>query len=316
MFSIFKKAFCISRRIICPSSFEGVDWDLAQGARSMEMEKKLYDLTVRASTSIPDDVERALSAALSRERELGERLAADQLALMLDNVRLAREKRRPLCQDTGTPNFFVDLPVGISRAEFAKAAVSAVSRATDAGILRPNSVCPLSGRNSGDNIGPGTPVFHWDESSDGVFRVKLLLKGGGSENVGVQYALPDSALSAARSLDGVERCVLDAVERAGGKGCPPSIVSVCVGGDRSGGYSAAKRNFTRVLGERSAIPELASLETRLLGKLNATGIGPMGLGGATTALDVFATALNRLPATYYVTVSMMCWSFRRAELVL
>jgi len=277
------------------------------------LERKLYDLIVQASTSIPEDVETALSAALERERAAGRNLAAGQLGLMLDNVRLARERRRPLCQDTGTPNFFVDLPLGVSRSEIAATAEKAVERATIDGVLRPNSVCPLTGKNSGNNLGPGNPAFHWNETSDGPIRVRLLLKGGGSENVGVQYALPDSALSAERNLDGVEKCVLDAVERAGGKGCPPSVVSICVGGDRAGGYAAAKRNFLRRVGERSADSALADLETRLLEKINATGIGPMGLGGETTALDVFATALNRLPATYYVTVSMMCWSFRRAE---
>ena len=277
------------------------------------LEERLYDLIVEAATSIPEDVETALSAALEREKAAGNALAVSQLELMLDNVRLAREKRRPLCQDTGTPNFFVKLPAGLGRSKFIAAAESAVVRATGDGILRPNSVCPLTGENTGNNLGPGNPAFHWEESPDGLLNVELLLKGGGSENVGAQYALPNPALSAERGLDGVEKCVIDAVERAGGKGCPPSIVSVCVGGDRAGGYAAAKRNFLRRIGERSDIPALAELETKLLEKINATGIGPMGLGGAATALDVFATALNRLPATYYVTVSIMCWSFRRAE---
>ncbi len=278
------------------------------------MEEMLYKLIETASTSFPDDVEKALSAALDTERKRGNDFATGQLEQMIENTRLAREKRRPLCQDTGMPNFFVELPVGVRRAPFVDAAKAAVAKATSDGLLRPNSVCPVTGNNTGDNIGAGTPVFHWSESENRETRVKLLLKGGGSENVGAQYSLPDTSLDADRSLDGAAKCVLDAVKRAGGKGCPPYIVSVCLGGDRAGGYAAAKKNFLRGIGERSTIPELAYLERNLLEQINDLGIGPMGLGGATTALDVLVTTLNRLPASYFVTVSLMCWSFRRAEI--
>ncbi len=278
------------------------------------MEQAIYNLIKKASASIPEDVGNALNSALDMERNRGNVPAADRIEQMIENIRLAGLKQRPLCQDTGIPNFFVELPLGTPRSPFETAAKAAVAEATANGLLRPNSVCPITGKNTGDNLGPGTPAFHWNETDNREIRVQLLLKGGGSENVGAQYSLPNTELNAERSLDGAAKCVLDAVKRAGGKGCPPYIVSVCLGGDRAGGYAAAKNNFLREIGERSTIPELANLERGLLAQINALGIGPMGLGGATTALDVFATALNRLPASYFVTVSLMCWSFRRAKI--
>ncbi len=279
-----------------------------------KLSEQIYDLIVRTSTEIPEDVETALQRAAEHEKNADNSLAFDQLTLMLENISLARETARPLCQDTGVINFYVDVPVSFDKVEFIAAAEEAILRATGEGILRKNSVCSLSGKNSGTNLGVGAPAFYWGES-DCEIRIKLLLKGGGSENVGIQYSLPDTSLNADRDLDGVRRCILDAVKKAQGKGCPPSIISVAIGGDRALGYATSKKAFFRKIGERSKNPELAKFEKTVLKEINSLGIGTMGLGGDITSLDLFVTALNRHPASFFVTVSQMCWSCRRGELV-
>ena len=281
----------------------------------MKLSEKIYKLIVDTSTVIPEDVTDALSYALQLEKKAGNTLAYEQLSLMVENIRLAEKNSLPLCQDTGTINFFIDAPADFNKKSFMAAAEEAVLKATDEGILRKNSVCSVTGKNSGNNIGPGTPFYYWNDS-DGEIRIRLLLKGGGSENVGAQYALPDTSISADRDMDGVKKCILDAVTKAQGKGCPPSILSVCIGGDRASGYSIAKKAFFRKIGERSSDAKLADFEKEMLQQVNQLGIGPMGLGGKTTSLDLFVTAVNRHPASFFVTVSQICWSCRRGCLML
>jgi fumarate hydratase class I len=140
----------------------------------------------------------------------------------------------------------------------------------------------------------------------------MILKGGGSENVGAQYKLPDGRLKAGRDLDGVRRAVLDAVVEAQGKGCAPGVLGVCIGGDRVSAFEASKRQLLRPLTDRNPIPELAELEERLLREANGLGVGPMGFGGSTTLLAVKIGVLDRLPACYFVTVTYMCWADRKA----
>ncbi len=277
------------------------------------LEQKLYDLIESASTNLPSDVEDAILLGLSKEK--AGTPAASALEAILENIKMARERKRPLCQDTGTIIFHVDVPelAPFSQRQFIISAKRAVVAATNDTILRQNSVCPLSGKNSGDNLGQGAPVFHFHEYQGKTVKVTLLLKGGGSENVGVQYALPDKTLGAGRDLDGVRKCILDAVIQAQGKGCAPGILSVIVGGDRATGFEQSKVQLMRKLGTRSSDPILAELEVEMLDKSNRLGIGPMGLGGETTLLDVFVSSMNRVPASYFVSVSYMCWAFRRQE---
>jgi fumarate hydratase class I len=182
---------------------------------------------------------------------------------------------------------------------------------TAAGVLRQNCVEVLSDRNTGTNLGYGSPVIHWSEEERSEVEVALVLKGGGCENVGAQYSLPDTGLGAGRDLEGVRRCVLDAVVRAQGQGCAPGVLGVCLGGDRATGYAESKEMFLRRLGERSPEPELAALEERLCREANQLGIGPMGFGGRTTLLDVFIGCRCRVPASYFVSISYMCWAYRR-----
>jgi len=219
---------------------------------------------------------------------------------ILKNSKIARERKLPICQDTGVLNFFVKKG-GYSEKEIKSAIAKAVDKATQEGILRPNSVDSLSGRNLG-NI----PKIHFDE---GGFEVKLLLKGGGSENVCAQYSLPNSTLKAGRDLKGVEKCLLDALFKAQGEGCPPYFVGVCIGGQRESGYLEAKKQLFRKTGERNK--ELSDFECSVKERINKLGIGPMGLGGTTTALEIFAMSIPRHPACFFVSVSLNCWALRR-----
>ena len=158
----------------------------------------ILELICRASTQLPADVEAALREAANRE-ELGSTALA-VMATILENIDLARDRHLPMCQDTGTIHFFVECADDFPRRRFRDDACRAVVEATARGVLRQNCVESLSGRNTGDNLGYVNPVFHWQECdrTDGMARVTVLLKGGGSENVGRQYTLPDEALGAGR----------------------------------------------------------------------------------------------------------------------
>jgi fumarate hydratase class I len=188
----------------------------------------------------------------------------------------------------------------------------AVRKATSLKYLRPNAVDTLSGRNTGNGTGRAIPFLHFEEWDGPGLEVRMILKGGGSENVGAQYKLPDTGLQAGRDLEGVRRVVLDAVLKAQGKGCAPGVLAVCIGGDRVSGYEHSKEQLLRPLKDTNSIPELAELEDRLLVEANELGIGPMGFGGKTTILGVKIGVLDRLPACYFVTVTYMCWADRRA----
>ena len=282
---------------------------------SPSLQEQIYGLVVAASTRLPEDIRQALETAATAEDEGSP--ARQTLDTINRNAVLALDNRLPLCQDTGLVNFYISAPDGTLHLPIEEAARAAVVQATSEGLLRQNCVEVPSGRNTGNNLGNGNPAFHWDIAEEGApVRMTLLLKGGGSENVGVQYSLPDSRLNAGRDLEGIRRCVLDAAFQAQGKGCAPGVFGVAVGGDRLGGYEEAKRQLLRRIGERSADAALAALEERLLTEINGLGVGPMGLGGRTTALDVFIGCRNRHPASYFVTVCYNCWCCRRQTIVL
>ncbi len=269
------------------------------------------ELVRRAATTMPPDVLAAIEVA--RDREVEGSVARETLGVLLENSKIAAAISRPICQDTGMPLFEVAAPRGVSIRAIEKAAAKATEVATANGYLRPNSVDTLSGKNTGNAPGRGMPIVHVHEHSRAGLRADLILKGGGCENVGSQYSLPNSELGADRDLDGVKRIVLDAVFQAQGKGCSPGILGVCMGGDRASGMAEAKRQLFRKLGDRSPEPALAEAEEELLEKGNLLGVGPMGFGGATTLLGVKMSHLARLPASYFVSVSYMCWATRRAS---
>lgn len=273
------------------------------------MHESMLELIRRTSAEIPDDVHQALLASLEQEKK--GTIAESALKIIERNIELAKNKSQPICQDTGSILFYVESPVGMDQMEFEETARQAVLQATKLGYLRQNSVDSLTGVNDGTNLGPGSPVVHFHQHKGSELEVRLVLKGGGCENVGAQYSLPNEKIKANRDLDGCRKAILDAVLQAQGKGCGPGILGVCIGGDRATGYEASKTQFLRTLGDSNPNPVLAALELDVLNTANALGIGPMGFGGKTTLLGVKATVLNRLPASFFVSVSYMCWAFRR-----
>jgi len=142
-----------------------------------------------------------------------------------------------------------------------------------------------------------------------------MLKGGGCENVGAQYRLPEASLGAGRDLGGVRKCVIDAVTKAQGQGCSPGILGVAIGGDRVTGYERSKEVILRKLGTPNPDPKLDAFERKLTEEINTLGIGPMGYGGRTTVLGVLVSEMFRHPASFFVSISYMCWSSRRMDLV-
>jgi fumarate hydratase class I len=278
------------------------------------LQESLLELIRRTSAELPADVVAALDRGRAAEAEGS--AGAYAMGVIRDNIALARTASAPLCQDTGSVLFYVHAPVGLDTIAFREAAEAAVRLATEKGWLRQNSVDSLTGANAGTNVGPGHPTIHVEPWRDESVEVRLMLKGGGCENVGAQYALPDTALGAGRDLAGVRKCVLDAVLTAQGKGCGPGILGVCIGGDRATGYAHSKEQLLRSMDDRNPDPELDRLEHGLVEEANTLGIGPMGFGGQTTLLGVKIGVLNRLPASYFVSVSYMCWAHRRQGVVL
>jgi fumarate hydratase class I len=260
---------------------------------------------------LPKDVVAALRRAKQREKKGSS--AETVLGTILDNCALAAKNGTPLCQDTGALAFFVSSSL---RGTMTRRAVEkAVRLATERGALRKNCIDSLTGESIDTNSGGGFPIIHYVDDGfkkRGAGKVTLVLKGGGSENMSRQYSLPDASLGAGRDLAGVRKCVLDAAYRAQGYGCAPGILGVAIGGDRALGYETAKEQFLRPVGAagRSGNPVLAKFEKKLLSEINSLGIGPMGLGGETTVLDVKVASLSRLPASFFVTVAYMCWALR------
>jgi fumarate hydratase class I len=203
------------------------------------------------------------------------------------------------------------LPAWCDEKAFRKAYERAVVQATKIGYLRQNSVDSITGENSGTNLGPGSPSFHFHPAKGKSLTVRMMLKGGGCENMSAQYSLPDNRLGAGRDLEGVRKCLLDAVVSAQGKGCGPGILGVCIGGDRGSGYVAAKETLFRLLDDKNEDKRLAKMEKQIMKEANELNIGPMGFGGATTLLGVKITHQNRVPASFFVSVAYMCWAFRR-----
>ena len=274
---------------------------------------EIIELIRRTSSDLPGDVEARLRAAIDKEAPGS--AARGALETIIKNVELSRKNSSPICQDTGTPIFYVKHPAGWSTLQLKQQIRSALAEATKKSYMRPNAVDAVYDRNSGNNLGGDDfPYIHFEEVESDELSIELMLKGGGCENVGAQYSLPDSRLGAGRDLPGVRKVVLEAVQKAQGQGCAPGILGVSIGGDRGTGYIKSKELLLDPIGTRNPDPKLAELEDRLTGEANQLGIGPMGFGGQTTIIDTKITGLSRLPASYYVTISYMCWAYRRRKL--
>lgn len=279
-----------------------------------DLTEPILELIRLTATNLPPDVEAGLRDALEQE-EPGT-AARGALETILKNVEMARENSTPICQDTGTPIFYVNYPQGWSTRRLREQIERAVAKATEKAYLRPNAVDSLSGVNSGDNIGDDYfPTIHFEEIDGDELQIDLMLKGGGCENVGAQYSLPNSDLGAGRDLAGVRKVALDAVQKAQGKGCAPGILGIAIGGDRGSSFVASKEVLLRQLDDSNPNPELNHLEQQLTEESNQLGIGPMGFGGKTTVLGTKITTKHRLPASYFVSVSYMCWAYRRRQMV-
>ncbi|OGN74440.1 MAG: fumarate hydratase [Chloroflexi bacterium GWB2_49_20] len=278
-----------------------------------DLTENILELIRRTSTDLPADVEKSLCTSIERE-EPGS-AARGALETILKNVALSRKNSTPICQDTGTPIFYVHYPEGMSTRKLKEQIRTAMEAATRHSYMRPNAVNVLTEKNSGNNLGgKAFPTIHFEEVEGDELTIELMLKGGGCENVGAQYSLPDSRLSAGRDLAGVRKVVLDAVQKAQGQGCAPGILGVAFGGDRGSGYLASKEVLFNKMDEGNPDPKLAELEQKLTDEANQMGIGPMGFGGKTTVLKTRITGLHRLPASYFVSVSYMCWAYRRRKM--
>jgi fumarate hydratase class I len=279
-----------------------------------DLTENILELVRLAATDLPPDVEETLR--ISRDQEQEGSAARGALDTILENVSLARENSTPICQDTGTPIFYVSYPEGWSTRKLSSQIKKAVIQATEKSYLRPNSVNTLTGKNTGDNSGDEHyPSIHFEEVDSSAVKIDLLLKGGGCENVSTQYKLPDSAVGAGRDLEGVRKVALDAVAKAQGKGCAPGVLGIAIGGDRGSSYAASKEALRRQLDDNNPDPALADLEKKITGQANQLDIGPMGFHGKTTVLGTKIKNLHRLPASYFVSIAYMCWAYRRRSMV-
>ena len=272
----------------------------------------MVELITRTSTDLPPDVREAMRTAVRAEAPSTR--AGQALTVIAQNIDQASSCEGPICQDTGMPTFEVKVPLGANQIRMRQQIREAVAEATKRGKLRPNSVDSITGENSGNNLGPGTPIIHFDQWEEDEIEVKLILKGGGCENTNAQYSLPadlDHLGRADRTLDGVRKCILHAVWKAQGKGCSPGAVGVCIGGDRTSGYLHAKEQLFRTLDDVNEDSRLAALEASIMDEANRLAVGPMGFSGTTSLIGCKIGALNRLPASFFVSIAYDCWAFRR-----
>jgi fumarate hydratase class I len=277
----------------------------------------ILELIIQTSTNLPPDVRLAMADALRSEMPASQ--AGQALKIIGENIDLAWENEGAICQDTGFPTFEIRTPVGANQIVMKKYIREAVAEATQRGKLRPNSVDPISNKNTGDNLGTETPVIHFEQWENEEIEVKLLLKGGGCENKNIQYSLPctlDHLGRADRDLEGVRKCILHAVWQAQGQGCAPGALGVCIGSDRAHGYALAKQQLFRPLDDVNSNPALAELEKKVMEQANRMGVGAMGFGGKASLIGCKITTANRLPASFFVSVAYDCWAFRRLGVVL
>jgi fumarate hydratase, class I len=274
----------------------------------------VLELIRLAATYLPDDVVDALRIA--RDSEVEGSPAKNVFGMILSNIDMAKNDSTPICQDTGTNIYYIYLPEGTPTRPIMAIIKDATEEAVELSYLRPNAVDSLTGKNSGNNVGEGQPYFHFEEWDKDEIEIKLMLKGGGCENVSTQYKLPDTKLGAGRDMDGVYKVIVDAVDEAQGLGCAPGILGIGIGGDRMTSYGESKKQLFRKMTDTNPNEVLAAMEVRLKDDLNKLGVGPMGFGGNTTILGVKIGTLHRLPASFFVSISYMCWAYRRHALIL
>jgi fumarate hydratase class I len=274
--------------------------------------ESMLELIIQTSTNLPPDVRQAMDLALKTEAPATQ--AGQALAIIGQNIDMAYECEGPICQDTGMLTFEIKTPAATNQILMKKQILEAVAEATKRGKLRPNSVDSLTGKNSGNNLGPGTPIIHFEQWEEPDIEVRLILKGGGCENMNAQYSVPctlDHLGRADRDLEGARKCILHAVWKAQGLGCAPGAIGVCIGSDRAAGYHHAKLQLFRPLDDANPDSTLAKLEKEIMEQANKLGVGTMGFGGLVSLIGCKIAAANRLPACFFVSVAYDCWAFRR-----
>jgi fumarate hydratase class I len=279
--------------------------------------ESMLNLIVETSTNLPPDVRRAIKTAMTREKTGSQSDFALQTVAL--NIDMAVTDCGPICQDTGMPTFEIKTPIGVNQMEMKKQIHDALVEATKQGKLRPNTVDSLTGKNSGNNLGEGAPVLHFEQWEKPDIEVRLILKGGGCENKNIQYSVPCELPHlgrADRTIDGVRKCIMHAVWQAQGQGCSVGAIGVAIGGDRASGYNYAKQQLFRELDDINPNPELAKLEAYVMENANKLGIGTMGFGGEATLIGCKIGSYHRLPASFFVTVAYDCWAFRRLGVII
>lgn len=284
----------------------------------LKLRDGIIELYKKVATSIPGDIEDALKTACANETQP---LAKESLNIILHNIKIARTTSRPICQDTGFPVFYVKVPKGLSHQLIRDMIMDATRIATNKIPLRPNAVDVITEKNTGDNVGDYFPFVYAEETEEQALIVDLMLKGGGCENLGQTYKLPavltfgDKEVIAERDFDGVRKCVLDAVFKAQGRGCPPYTIGVAIGGAKDQTAFLSKKQLMRRITDTHPNAAIAELENKILNDINSLGIGTAGLGGRTTAIGVKITTAYRHPASYFVDISFSCWANRRGRLI-
>lgn len=284
----------------------------------LKLRDGIVELYRKVAISIPYDIEEALRTVCSNETETSVR---ESLEIILKKVTVARTSSSPICKDTGFPVFFVKVPMGLSHRIIREVIADATRIATKKVPLAPNAINSVTGMNSGDNVGDLFPLVYIDETDEQTLTVDLMLKGGDSENLGQTYSglgTGDRGLGTYLQFTGpgsrvpgpdfITECVLDAISRARGKGCPPYSIAVAIGGARDQVTYMSKRQLIRKLNDVHPDPALAGLEASILTEIKS-------FAGQACALGVKIAAAHRPPESYFVDVSFACWAHRRGRLV-
>lgn len=273
-----------------------------------DIKNGIIQLIKKAETELPTDVINALKKAYGIE----EGIAKTQIEAILKNIDLAKKSGRPMCQDTGIQTFFVEIGVDFQHINKLKGLIlDAVKIATMKIPLRPNTVDPFSGENHKDNTGDNIPYITWDFVEGSDVYIIALPKGGGSENMSKLGMLKPGV-----GIEGVKDFVVTEMIKAGGNPCPPTIVGVGIGGGADLAMKLGKKSLLRPVGDRHKDKTIAAIEEELIKRINDSGIGPMGLGGKTTVLDVHIEKAHRHPASLPVGIAVQCWANRRAKMVI
>ncbi len=274
-----------------------------------DLEDGLVEAIRMAVTRVTPETEGTLRCSVDEEEEEGPKV---QLNAILENIKVGKDGSVPICQDTGTITFFVE--VGSDHpglGDIRENILNAVRRASEEVPLRPNAVHPIDHSNSGDNTGRFVPPIHWEIVDGDGLKITVMPKGGGSENMSKLVMMTPG-----KGLKGVKEIVIDQVAKMEGKPCPPTVVGVGIGGGADVAMELAKKALMRPVGTRHPEKEIAEMEEELLEKVNRLGIGPMGVGGKTTVMDVKIEYAHRHPASFPVAVIPQCWANRQATLEL